>query len=255
MRILKRAALRPLQPFWLSLLKSSLLGLGIGTGDNPLTSGERLVIRRFVPKDGVVIDVGANRGEYARLVIAEKPDVSLHCLEPSIDAVRDLKLNVPSTVRIHEIALSSSKGNRELYGLHGTGLASLHQRRLDHFEIALSGERMVETTTLDDFCSEESIAVIHLLKLDVEGHELEALKGASNLLKERSIHVIQFEFGGTCIDSRVYFQDFWYLLHDSYDIHRLLPADLAPIKRYGEWMEQFAPTNYVATLKGLRSVR
>ena len=51
--------------------------------------------------------------------------------------------------------------------------------------------------------------MIDLLKLDVEGNELLALKGLSDSIEY--IKIIQFEFGGSNIDSRTYFQDFYYL--------------------------------------------
>jgi hypothetical protein len=49
-----------------------------------------------------------------------------------------------------------------------------------------------------------------MVKMDIEGHELTALKGFGAALDVA--RVLQFEFGGCNIDSRTYFQDFWYFL-------------------------------------------
>ena len=51
----------------------------------------------------------------------------------------------------------------------------------------------VNCTSLDEFCLKNNIDIIHLLKLDIQGSELEALKGATNLFKKRKIGIIYIE--------------------------------------------------------------
>jgi hypothetical protein len=51
----------------------------------------------------------------------------------------------------------------------------------------------VNTITLNDFSSKENISKIGLLKVDTEGHEFEVLKGASILLMQHQIKLIQIE--------------------------------------------------------------
>jgi hypothetical protein len=86
----------------------------------------------------------------------------------------------------------------------------------------------VALTTLDQFCVDEDIEHIHLLKLDAEGHELAILRGASHELRSRTIDAIQFEFGGCNLDSRTYIRDFRDILemHD-YRLYRILSDGLA----------------------------
>jgi methyltransferase, FkbM family len=103
---------------------------------------------------------------------------------------------------------------------------------------------LVEVTTLDYWAQEQGIRP-NLLKLDVEGHELSVLEGAYSML--RSVEVVQFEFGGCNIDSRTFFQDYYYLLKDQgFCIFRLGPRGLIPVKRYSEVDEAFTTTNYLA---------
>ena len=61
--------------------------------------------------------------------------------------------------------------------------------------------------------------------------------------------LIQFEFGGCNIDRRTYFQDFWYLLKDNFDIYRISPKGPILIKKYSERDEAFVMTNYLAINK------
>jgi hypothetical protein len=102
----------------------------------------------------------------------------------------------------------------------------------------------VEVTTLDLFC--ESVAISPIaIKIDVEGHELDVLAGATNVLA--GVKVIQFEFGGTDIDTRTFFQDFFYLLVPlGFRLWRHSPRGLIPVTEYSERLEIFFYTNYFA---------
>ena len=55
----------------------------------------------------------------------------------------------------------------------------------------------VQTQTLDDFCLDEKIENIDVLKMDTEGNELNILKGATKLLSENKINVIYTEISDT----------------------------------------------------------
>jgi hypothetical protein len=106
-------------------------------------------------------------------------------------------------------------------------------------------------TTIDRFAEERAIGFIHLLKMDVEGHEYQVLAGASHMLESRAIAIIQFEFGNCNIASRTYFQDFYYLLEPNYRIYRILGQGLCPVRGYRESQEVFLTTNYLAVAKNL----
>ena len=68
---------------------------------------------------------------------------------------------------------------------------------------------------------------IDLLKLDVEGHELEVLRGGVRMFAQRRVKMVSFEFGGCNIDSRTYFRDFYYFFQENglQDIFRMVPPD------------------------------
>jgi hypothetical protein len=85
------------------------------------------------------------------------------------------------------------------------------------------------------------------MKIDVEGYELRVLQGATETLKD--IQVLQFEFGGTALDARIFFKDFWNLLNRDFSLLRLTPTALVEVKRYSELDEVFQFTNYYAVRK------
>jgi len=105
--------------------------------------------------------------------------------------------------------------------------------------------------TLDLFCRENKIKHINFLKLDVEGHEKKVLDGASSMLRIKAIDFIQFKLGGCNIDSRTYFQDFFYLLNKNYTVHRIAKDGLFPINEYKETHEASITTNFLAERKSI----
>jgi hypothetical protein len=127
-------------------------------------------------------------------------------------------------------------------------MAYLTKRRLDHFGIYFNKSEKVEINTIDNYCSENAINHIHLLKLDIEGHELDALDGARKMFDKNSIDIVTFEFGGCNIDTRTFFQDFWYFFSGiNMKIFRITPSGyFYPIESYKEIYEQFRTTNFIA---------
>jgi hypothetical protein len=78
---------------------------------------------------------------------------------------------------------------------------------------------------------------------------LKVLEGAQEKIKSNRIDYIQFEFGGCNIDSRTYFQDFWYLLKDKYKFYRILKDGLFELSAYKEIYECFITTNFLLERK------
>lgn len=220
--------------------------------DDPATSGELHVLDRIAnSRQGggtVVFDVGANVGAYARLTLERLPDVELHCFEPSPHALERLRVALERypAVHVHPFGLGRAEALEPLYGdSPGSELASVYARRLDHHGIVSNVQGDVPLRRLDDVLPELGLERVDLLKLDVEGHELAVLEGAARALHDGRLEAIQFEFGGTHIDARVYFQDFYYLLSPNYRIYRILRNGLWPIDTYREEDEVFLTANYL----------
>jgi len=153
-------------------------------------------------------------------------------------------------VKIYNLGLGNNNETAILYhNENELGLSSVFNRRLDHFDSKLENKEEVKLERIDSFCQNNNINHIDLLKLDVEGNELNILKGAENLIKSKSIDFIQFEFGPCDIDSRTFFQDFFYLLTPRYKIYRLLKNGLVLIDKYETTLESFLTTNFLAVLK------
>jgi hypothetical protein len=66
------------------------------------------------------------------------------------------------------------------------------------------------------------------------------------MLETGAIDTIQFEFSEGCIDSRIFFKDFFDLLGRQYRISRILRNGLYPLARYSEDLEIFSTSNFLA---------
>lgn len=252
--LLKQAGKLRYQSMFETLLQISLTGMHIGQGGSVQQSGEihalRAVDRLFPGMPLTVFDVGANVGDYAKSAQAVfGPRARIFSFEPSPTTFGRLEQSIAGlpSIQAFRFGLGERAQSLPLYtNEDGSGLASLYHRKLDHLQIRMDRHETVDIRTLDEFAASQGVERIHLLKLDIEGHELSALHGAKRYVEEDRIDVIQFEFGGCNIDSRTYFQDFFYLLKDRYQLYRLVKDGLYPLSGYKETYELFTTTNFLA---------
>ena len=228
---------------------------GKGYGASSIQKEVELCIHFIKHTPSIFIDIGAEKGTYTKEVLKYFPDIEVYMFEPSIIHKEIYKtLEKMSNIHINYLALSNVNGKQKLYyDVPGSPFASLTKRRLDHFDINMNSSDVVKTMRFDDFWHTTDIykknpaTIIDYIKIDVEGHELWVIEGFGNLLDK--IGIIQFEFGGSNIDTRTYFQDFWYLFKDKkydFSIYRIAPNGLVPITKYLESDEYFSTTNYIA---------
>ena len=229
---------------------------GYGAGVYVDTSGESVIFdlagkRNEQAKEIVIIDAGANIGDFSAAAFgALAGKVTIHAFEPAREVFQRLSARFGEHDRIilNNFALGREPVERALFGFAlDTGTASLVQRRLGNDETAAFQET-VKVIRLSDYCASAKIERINLLKMDVEGFELEVLFGAEPLFDRGKIDLCSFEFGGCNLDSRTYLRDFFDFFQ-KYDMQlfRITPAaTIVELPRYHEQLERFTTTNYVA---------
>jgi FkbM family methyltransferase len=250
-----------IQPVYRDRLITRIIGklqrsIGIGSGafdcSNEVTAISFLFkkIGRESSVGMLILDVGGNLGDWTNEASKRWPDSQFIIFEPSATALMRLRDRFSNAQNIEIVAqaMSNKVGKAKLYSdIPGSGLGSLSQRDLAYLGIKFSHEETVQVNTLDNFLLGNNKS-ISILKIDVEGHELAVLLGATNLLaSDRKPTLVQFEFGGACVDTRTYFRDLWkFFERYEYDLFRISKNKLHPILEYQEGLEIFKTTNIVA---------
>jgi len=246
-----------------SFVLQAQVELGAGGGASVESSGEAMVFPllfnqpvRCERKSFCIFDVGTNKGQYLDLALNSLlgRQFSVHSFEPSAATLALLKNKFGSLPDVHlnPFGLGGESGEFDLYSdAEASGLASLTRRRLDHLGIQHQMSERVRIETLDGYCGTHGIENIDLLKIDVEGHELDVLRGGEAIFSRRGVRVVTFEFGGCNIDTRTFVRDFWYFFMDfgMKSFHRIMPnGRLFRFEEYNETIETFRTTNFLVVL-------
>jgi FkbM family methyltransferase len=208
--------------------------------------------RQVVP---VIFDVGANEGQYAQELIQQFGNqMNLHCFEPFPKTFQLLSSRLAASpgIKVHPFGLGDKHAQQVFYvSKYDSTLNSLYPRDAAA-AVHYDGQEEIEIRRLSDFCSENTITHIHFLKIDVEGNELNVLKGADEWIASQRIDFIQFEFGSRNVDARTFLSDFFELLGTNYFIYRIVRNGVHPLPKYTHDYEIFAIGNYLAVAKNLK---
>jgi FkbM family methyltransferase len=155
-----------------------------------------------------VLDVGAHVGQLTLMFSQLVDHGTVHTFEAGQDAFSRLT-NACQTagvrnVVLNHLALAEREGQIRLNVYDDDHLAWSSQafRPLEDYGINVRPVSVEEpnASTVDLYCEKNSIAKIDLLKIDVEGAELQVLMGARHMLETQRIACVVFEFGQTTFD-------------------------------------------------------
>jgi FkbM family methyltransferase len=141
---------------------------------------KRKTFERWVTKGRVVFDIGANAGYYTLLAsVLVGPHGRVFAFEPVTQNLHNicghLRLNGTSNVTLIEAAVAEYAGDARFDS--GANLSTGH--------LAVDGCMTVKAVKLDDMVRRGEALPPDCLKIDVEGAELQVLRGAQSLLADR----------------------------------------------------------------------
>ena len=194
----------------------------------------------FLPQRGVMLDVGANIGNHALYMARSFREV--HCFDPNPMAVaklrRNVELNHAANITIHEVGLGSEDCELPFFVEPGTNLGA------SHF-VAEAGEGTISLPIRagDAYLASKQIRNVDFVKIDVEGGELEVLRGLQETIR-RDRPIITFEHHGQTASAAIFDK----LQSLGYDIFDLVYPDT------GTRIEKFVRTVKTAGMPELKQI-
>jgi len=212
------------------------------------TNGESWLLQTLARQGclGTVFDVGANHGDWAARVLEANPNASVHCFEICPPTFQKLSKHLSASkgkIILNPFGLSDAPGEIKIkYCPDGDGITTM-------FDVVLPGN--VEAVNAKvasgkDYCAEQGIKSIDLLKMDVEGAEHLVLKGFGDLLVPDNVPVVQFEYGMLNILTKFLLRDFYQFFEGrGYKVGKLFPR-FVRFREYRFQDEDFRGPNYIA---------
>jgi FkbM family methyltransferase len=155
--------------------------------------------RMALPRDGLLLDIGANRGLTLQTLHMLQPPRSIHAFEPNPHLARNLQRmwQHDARVTVHATALGRTRGVLPLFiptyrGYPFDGLASLDESKAVGW---LNAERMAAFNPALLECHRYDVPVVPLddfglapcfIKIDVQGTEFDILQGAIETLRRHA---------------------------------------------------------------------
>lgn len=171
-----------------------------------------------------VFDVGANTGLWSEAFLKTQgartaSHVMFEPMQGNLDHLiqreADILSDMTRRTEIVAAAMGATEGEVEIhFDKDTTTLASISNTSSDlgHRVVDLAQSRMVPLTTVDAQMAARGIDRLHLLKIDVEGYEMQVLKGAEAALGAGRIRNVFFEFGVHQTQNGETFRDFYEML-------------------------------------------
>ena len=144
----------------------------------------------------ILIDVGSHKGEFLKSFLDINKNRKFYCFEPQIEVFKFLKKEFKNNkkVKLHNFALGESQGKKKIYISNLTSLSTMS--KFDDKSFWLKFKNLIvgdkRRSNLVSRIKQKKIDMIFknislkksFLKIDVEGYELNVLKGCEKKLKE-----------------------------------------------------------------------
>jgi FkbM family methyltransferase len=143
-------------------------------------------VNRWCP---VIFDVGANEGQTSKRLRELFPTASVFAFEPGSPFEQ---LAAMSGISAHNIALGSKPGT-QVFSENSTSVMSSFLPTGPEGWGEVTQRREVTVSTVDDFCGQNGINFIDLLKSDTQGYDLEVLRGGERMFAEKRVRLVYLE--------------------------------------------------------------
>jgi FkbM family methyltransferase len=160
-------------------------------------------IRNLLPLGGSFVDCGSNTGLFGLYAVHRRMARS-YFIEPHPRLAQEIRDNISlngfdEQCVVHEVAASSQPGTMQLMMYEGRERMSDGVHRLVSEGEGCSEARLVDVkvTTLKELMIQNGLEHLDFLKVDVEGHDQEALKGLEDYLTPKRLSCLYVESAET----------------------------------------------------------
>jgi FkbM family methyltransferase len=150
-----------------------------------------------------ILDIGANKGQFARLAREVFADAAIYSFEPLPDCFAELRAALPGDQNFFpfENAIGSKEETLEFFRSFHTPSSSflkMEELHKEAFPESQEGQSAVPTIvqvkTLDGVLGDKKLEKNILVKIDVQGFEMEAIEGAKGVLADAKIAILEMSF-------------------------------------------------------------
>lgn len=197
----------------------------------------------------IIIDGGANVGDYSLMVTKIIPKCRVYAFEPVKSTFHKLTENVREYSWISPVMSGLFKENcsMEINLFKADEHSSLYD--IQGLPEKSNQKETIKLIRGDDFMTGKSIDFIDFLKLDIEGAEYDALLGFENCIKNGKVRAIQFEYGYINITTKKLLIDFYNFFEaNNYVVGKIFPKAVE-FRKYDFIYEDFIGPNFIAVKK------
>jgi len=164
---------------------------GTGVGHDSFKDMQTLL----AGKCHTIFDVGANDGQSIGEFRRYFPEAVIHSFEPCKGTFEQLVSNTRGMpgLALNNTALGAREERRVLIGHDENYMNSFLEAGKDCWSNVCSREE-VAVTTLDDYCDEQGVSSIDILKIDTQGYDLEVLRGGERTLEYTDFVYLEVTF-------------------------------------------------------------
>jgi FkbM family methyltransferase len=191
-------------------------------------------------RKGIIVDVGAADGTISLKFEKHFSNADVYCFEPIKGTYETLLSNVKqySRIRTFNKGLAAKQQQLNINKTHritSSSLFPITEKIKDSYfaeNIHKVGEETIEISTLDQEIPKEQ--AVHLIKIDVQGYELEVLKGGTETLKRTSVIVLEAQNHELYVGAPKYFELDNFLRNSNFTLYNIVPSLRKNMKLY-EW--------------------
>jgi FkbM family methyltransferase len=212
------------------------------------------IIKSIIDSEApVIFDIGAHHGESIDYLRKFFPKGTIYSFEPDPDSFSILSNKKSSTNKLYNLALSDRSGSSIFYrnkishtnSLNKVNINSQDSIRAQNEKLLqnssylkeINAEIKINTITLDEFIDTNSIELIDLLKVDVQGAEEKVFKGAVNSLSKIQSIIVEISLYDFYENGASFLSIEKLLVPAGFELFSILEISQNPMNGRTDWAE------------------